>query len=94
MTQIVSKCGGVSVGDIVTSKAGSPDLLVVGFQGPEPTAPIDPRTPGVTFIEESPVARVVWFNTTTGAAMSTTLPVSALTVKTPVEPVAPAAPRP
>ena len=94
MAQIVSKFGGVSVGDIVTFKGGGPNFLVAGFQAPEPAAPIDPMTPGAAFVEASPVARLMWFNTITGAVMTTTIPVSALTVKTPVEPVAPPAPRP
>lgn len=65
MTQIVHKFGDAEVGDIVNLKSGSPDAVIIGFEGPEPvtpvTAPGAPNLVGASYKEAEPVARVVWF---------------------------------
>lgn len=85
MSQIVTKFNGISVGDVVNLKSGSPDLTVVGFSVADAVGPIPPNTSGATFVEESLAAICSGFSTT-GAPISAKFPVGVLNVKTPVEP--------
>jgi hypothetical protein len=85
MAQIVTKYNGISVGDVVNLKSGSPDLTVVGFAVADAVGPVPPNTAGATFVEESLAAVCFGFNTA-GASISGKFPVEVLNVKTPVAP--------
>jgi hypothetical protein len=83
MVQIVTTYGDFAVGDIATLKSGSPDLTIIGFEGPEPVTPV--FAPGaiptfaVAQVEASPVARVAWV--VEGAIHIARLPTEALKLK-------------
>lgn len=84
MTQIVTKYNDIAVGDLVTLKSGGPTVVVVGFEGAEPAAPVtapgQPLLSGASYEEAGPVARVAWIDDK-GELRTHRFPIGVLNVK-------------
>jgi hypothetical protein len=96
MVQIVTKYDDFEIGDIATLKSGSPDLTVIGFEGPEPVTPVfapgAAPTVAVAQVEAPPVARVAWM--VDGVLHIARLPTEAMTLKAETAPATAPAPAP